>query len=85
MSPAKAAEELRPLVALLVIDEADAIRESTDRHKLAEFIKHLSDSGASLKVLIVGIVETGQELMAAHPTFANELFPTPRSPYSKQC
>jgi DNA polymerase III delta prime subunit len=76
VSPAKAAEELRPLGALLVIDEADAIRDSADRHKLAEFIKHLSDSGASLKVLIVGIAETGQELMAAHPSVARCLSET---------
>lgn len=68
VSPAKAAEELVRLAGLLIIDEADAIRDTNDRHKLAEFIKHLSDSGASLKVLIVGIAETGQELMAAHPS-----------------
>lgn len=76
VSPAKAAEELARLRGLLIIDEADAIRDSADRHKLAEFIKHLSDSGASLKVLIVGIADTGQELTAAHPSVSRCLSET---------
>lgn len=51
ISPSRAAEELAALPGLLVIDEADAIAVAADRHKLAEFIKHLSDSSAKLKVL----------------------------------
>lgn len=56
------------LNALLVIDEADAIETDGDRKRLAELIKYLSDSDSKLKVMVVGVAETGEEIIAAHPS-----------------
>ncbi|MFZ6182653.1 AAA family ATPase [Nannocystis pusilla] len=53
---------------LILIDEAEALRNSADRQQLAEFIKHLSDSNSRLKILIVGVAETGAGLIGAHPS-----------------
>lgn len=66
VSPASAADALREERALLLIDEADAIRDKADRGRLAEFVKLLSDSGAAFKVLIVGVASTGADLIAGH-------------------
>lgn len=74
--PAPAAEFVRDLVGLLVIDEADAIKSSEDRRRLAEFIKHLSDSSAPLKVFVVGIAETASELTAGHASVSRCLAET---------
>lgn len=54
--------------SLILIDEAEAIRNSSDRQQLAEFIKHLSDSNSPLKILIIGVAETGVGLIGAHPS-----------------
>lgn len=66
LSPAWAAEKLREVQGLLLVDEADALHSSDDRHRLAEFIKQLSDSHSRLKVLVVGIARTGDDLIAGH-------------------
>lgn len=68
LSPSTVAEAIADLDALLVIDEADAIQGSEDRKRLAELIKLLSDSGSALKVMVVGIAGTADELTAAHPS-----------------
>jgi DNA polymerase III delta prime subunit len=68
LSPAVVADALSELEGLLLIDELDAIKDPQDKRKLAELIKHLSDSGSPLKVLLVGIAETGTQLTAAHPS-----------------
>ncbi|PPG02129.1 MULTISPECIES: ATP-binding protein [unclassified Rathayibacter] len=68
LSPSTVAEAIAHLEGLLIVDEADAIGNPEDRRKLAELIKLLSDSGSKLKVMIVGISETGEELTAAHPS-----------------
>ena len=68
LSPSTVAEAVGGIDGLLVVDEADAIGNPEDRRKLAELIKLLSDAGASLKVMVVGIAETGDDLTAAHPS-----------------
>lgn len=68
LSPSFATEALKGLTGLLVIDEADAIRTAGDKRKVAEFIKLLSDSGASFKVLVVGVAQTAEDLTDAHPS-----------------
>lgn len=67
-SPGWLADKLKGLNGLCLIDEVDSIRNSIDREKLAEVIKHLSDYGSSFKILLVGIAETGSELTAGHPS-----------------
>ena len=68
LSPSSVAEALSDLDAILLIDEADAIKDTADRRRLAELIKHLSDDGSVFKVMVVGIAQTGDELTAAHPS-----------------
>ncbi|MGH8083997.1 MAG: AAA family ATPase [Lysobacter sp.] len=67
-SPSWVAEKLSGLKGLLLIDEVDALTNSRDRHLLAELVKQLSDRGADLKVLLVGIADTGAHLTAGHPS-----------------
>lgn len=66
LSPSLATEILKGSPALLVIDEADVLSAETDRRKLAEFVKLLSDADAAFKLLIVGVAETGASLVANH-------------------
>ena len=66
VSPSVAVEALGSSRGLLVVDEADALKRTIDKQRLAEFIKLLSDSDARFKVLVVGVAETGEELIAGH-------------------
>lgn len=68
LSPSTVAEALEDVHGLLVIDEADAISNTSDRRKIAELIKLLSDANSPFKVMVVGIAATGAELTAAHPS-----------------
>lgn len=68
LSPSTVAQALKDLDALLVVDEADAIKTADDQRKLAELIKHLSDEGSAFKVMVVGIAGTAGELTAGHPS-----------------
>lgn len=80
LSPSWVAKELRNSNSLLVIDEADVIASEESKLKLAEFIKHLSDYESSLKVLVVGISETGRDLVSNHRSVErclNEIFLPP--------
>ena len=76
VSPSAAAAELTATKGLLLIDEADAISDPDDRKRLAEFIKQLSDAGASLKLLVVGIGSTATDLTAGHPSVSRCLAET---------
>jgi hypothetical protein len=67
-SPSWVASKLADLDGLFLIDEVDALANARDRHLLAELVKQLSDNGSKLKVLLVGIAETGADLMAGHPS-----------------
>jgi energy-coupling factor transporter ATP-binding protein EcfA2 len=60
------AEALQKTKGLLVIDEADAIEGEADKKKIAELIKLLSDANSPFKILVVGIAETGMQLVAGH-------------------
>jgi Cdc6-like AAA superfamily ATPase len=68
VSPASTVEAIKDLEGLLIVDEADSITGAEDRRKLAELIKHLSDESSNLKIMVVGIARTGDELTAAHPS-----------------
>jgi Cdc6-like AAA superfamily ATPase len=67
-SPSTVGAAMAQHEGLVVIDEFDALRHESDRHRIAELIKHLSDSGAKLKILVVGIAESCTDLMAGHPS-----------------
>ncbi|MFN7455275.1 MAG: ATP-binding protein, partial [Pseudobdellovibrionaceae bacterium] len=62
------ATKLAQLNGLFVIDELDVLASSADRARIAELLKHLSDAGSGFKILLVGIAETGAELMRGHPS-----------------
>lgn len=61
----KAAELVRHLEAVLLIDEFDVIADDV-KHQVAELVKQLSDAGSPFKVLIVGIASDGGALIAGH-------------------
>lgn len=65
-SPSWVCEQAKDLNVLFVIDEFDSINSTEEKHRIAEFIKQLSDSNSSLKILIVGIADTTSELIAGH-------------------
>jgi hypothetical protein len=67
-SPSWVATKLAQLNGLFVIDELDVLASSADRARIAELLKHLSDAGSGFKILLVGIAETGAELMRGHPS-----------------
>ena len=67
-SPSWVANQLKSLSGIMLIDEADAIEHNTDKKKIAELIKLLSDHNSSFKLVIVGIATTGEELTAGHPS-----------------
>lgn len=69
-SPSWVAKKLSDISAIFVIDELDSITNKTDKKKIAELIKQLSDEASKLKILIVGIAETANELTAGHPSVA---------------
>lgn len=65
-SPSWVANKISALNGIFLIDEVDAIVNTDDKKKLAELVKHLSDMSSNLKILIVGIAETANELIAGH-------------------
>lgn len=68
ISPSKAAKILGELKGLLCIDEADRITNDEDKRQIAELVKLLSDNNSKFKILIVGIANTAEELIGAHPS-----------------
>ena len=67
-SPSWVANQLKSLSGIMLIDEADAIQANSDKKKIAELIKLLSDQNSRFKLVVVGIASTGEELTAAHPS-----------------
>ncbi len=67
-SPSWVAKQIGSLSGILLIDEADAISNNSDKKKIAELIKLLSDSNSPFKIVVVGIAQTGEELTAGHPS-----------------
>lgn len=67
-SPSWICDKIKDLNILLLIDEFDSIQNKDDKHKVAELIKLLSDSNSSLKIFVVGIAASAEELTAGHPS-----------------
>jgi Cdc6-like AAA superfamily ATPase len=64
--PSWAAEKLAGLRRIFVIDELDILDLPETKRKLATFIKHLSDRRSQFKIVITGIAESMEELLAGH-------------------
>lgn len=73
ITPSDAANELCGLDAVVIVDEADALRGNADRGQLAETIKLLSDARSTLKIIVVGIAETCAALLNGHPSVQRNL------------
>jgi len=54
--------------AIFVIDEADAIKNHSDKLKIGELIKHVSDTKIPLRILLSEISEIGVDIIAGHPS-----------------
>lgn len=67
-SPSWVASHLKSLSGIMLIDEADALHNDSDKKKIAELIKLLSDYNSNFKLVVVGIATTGEELTAGHPS-----------------
>lgn len=68
VTPSAVGALLREKQALIVVDEFDALREEGDRAQVAELLKHLSDNGSRVTVLVVGVGGTSAELLTGHPS-----------------
>lgn len=65
-SVSKVCNLLKEHKGLLVVDEADAIRDADEKRKIAELMKLLSDAHSEFKIMVVGIATTGSELIDGH-------------------
>jgi hypothetical protein len=54
--------------AVIVLDEFDRVHKPDDRTKTADLAKALSDSGAGVTLLIVGVAHDVVELIGHHPS-----------------
>lgn len=72
-SPGWAAGELAGFNIVIIIDEFDTIEDVKEKEKFSQFTKILSDSGAKLSLLIVGIAMSASELMEGHQSISRSL------------
>jgi Cdc6-like AAA superfamily ATPase len=68
---------LAPQHLILIIDEYDRVTGETTKARLAELIKNLSDAGAPVTLLIIGIAENVTELLGKHPSLQRTLMTVP--------
>lgn len=67
IDPQQAADAIKDLNAILLIDEFDVTSEEVKK-SVAELIKQLSDNESTIKIIIVGISKDGASLVAQHPS-----------------
>ncbi|KFF71332.1 ATP-binding protein [Pectobacterium brasiliense] len=67
IDPQQAADAIKDLNAILLIDEFDVTNDQVKK-STAELIKQLSDNESNLKIIIVGISKDGASLIAQHPS-----------------
>lgn len=67
IDPQQAADAIKDLNAILLIDEFDVTSEEVKK-STAELIKQLSDNESKIKIIIVGISKDGASLVAQHPS-----------------
>lgn len=59
---------LEPRPVIFILDEFDRITDSVVRDRVATFMKLLSDTLSAVQLLIVGIAQSVDELIASHPS-----------------
>ncbi len=53
---------------VLIVDEFDRVANSATRTRFADTIKQVSDRGARLSILVVGVSDSLEELLGRHPS-----------------
>ncbi len=72
-SPSWATSVVAKKQALFIIDELDVLENKSVAGDIAVFVKQLSDVSSSFKVLLVGIADTAQNLLAGHKSVPRAL------------
>jgi hypothetical protein len=66
IGPALLLHHLAEREGLLIIDEYDRVEDEATHTRLAETLKHFSDSASSTKIIVVGVAETLSGLVGEH-------------------
>jgi Cdc6-like AAA superfamily ATPase len=62
---------------VLIIDEYDRVTTEETQAKLAELIKNMSDAGAPVTLLIIGVAENVTQLLGQHPSLQRTIVTIP--------
>ena len=62
---------------VLVIDEFDRVEDTDTRTRFADTIKQVSDRGAALSFVIVGVSDSLEELLGRHPSIQRNILGLP--------
>jgi Cdc6-like AAA superfamily ATPase len=62
---------------VLIIDEYDRVTTEETQAKLAELIKNMSDVGAPVTLLIIGVAENVSQLLGKHPSLQRTIVTIP--------
>lgn len=58
---------------VLIIDEFDRVADTETRARLADTIKQVSDRGARLSIVVVGVSDSLEELLGRHPSIQRNI------------
>lgn len=58
---------------VLILDEFDRVTDVETRIQLADTIKHVSDRGARLSIIVVGVADSLEELLGRHPSIQRNI------------
>jgi hypothetical protein len=62
---------------LLIVDEFDRVTDALTRTRFADTIKQISDRGASLSFMLVGVSDSLEELLGRHPSIQRNVVGVP--------
>jgi Cdc6-like AAA superfamily ATPase len=62
---------------ILIVDEYDRVTTEETQAKLAELIKNMSDAGAPVTLLIIGVAENVTQLLGKHPSLQRTIVTIP--------
>lgn len=73
LTPNLVAEHIADRQLLVILDEYDRVESSATNVAISDLIKHLSDAGASTRLMIVGVSESVETLIGNHPSIARNI------------
>ncbi|HEY7580437.1 MAG TPA: ATP-binding protein [Acetobacteraceae bacterium] len=62
---------------LLIVDEFDRVADSATRTRFADTIKQVSDRGAAVSFIIIGVSDSLEELIGRHPSIQRNVIGVP--------